>query len=403
MADTSMDCFQMTLLIPDWLSKLSDYAKHISVFVLFLTFCQDMWLFQLCPSQIGQSSNQDTSEKPQSQTVSVASLIFSPLFFFSLSTCVLELPPPLLSLTPDTRQMFSGECFTLQCLTSQTNSSGWKVVHFSPDLKAGTSNLTVHYSPPGGSMSPYKSEAFVFTATSGTSGVYWCEGTRGRSNAVNITVSYGDIILKTQASPVFTADDVTLCCQYQSGKHKQTSFFKNGALIDSNSLSGSDRVIKMTLKNVTREDEGFYRCASQDRQLQSPESWLSVRPDRGKLHIRGDSSIHWFLEMDHCFMSGSPSDSHSFDCLARLSLQVPEVLHLELLASFRTGSSSRGASCHQVGCDGGAVGPVLDGDVQPVGKGFLLWHLKGNSLLKPGESINYWVKPMRKLSQCCNL
>ncbi|XP_053278857.1 uncharacterized protein LOC128440227 [Pleuronectes platessa] len=179
----------------------------------------------------------------------------------------------------------------------------------------------------------------------------------------NIHCLYGDIILKTQASPVFTDDDVTLCYQHQSGKHKQTSFFKNGALIDSNSSSGSDRVIKMTLKNVTREDEGFYR----------------------KLHIRGDSSLHWFLEMDHCFMWGSTSDRHSFDCLARLSLQVPEVLHLELLACFQTGSSSRGASCHQVGCDGGAVGPVVDGDVQPVGKGFLLWHLKGNTLLKPRD------------------
>ncbi|CAB1414531.1 unnamed protein product [Pleuronectes platessa] len=101
----------------------------------------------------------------------------------------------------------------------------------------------------------------------------------------NIHCLYGDIILKTQASPVFTDDDVTLCYQHQSGKHKQTSFFKNGALIDSNSSSGSDRVIKMTLKNVTREDEGFYRCASHDRQLQSPESWLSVRPDRGQLNI----------------------------------------------------------------------------------------------------------------------
>ncbi|CAB1459096.1 unnamed protein product [Pleuronectes platessa] len=58
-----------------------------------------------------------------------------------------------------------------------------------------------------------------------------------------------------------------------------------------------------------------------------------------------------FLEMDLCFMWGSTSDHHSFDCLARLSLQVPEVLQLELLASFQTGSSSRGASCHQVGCD----------------------------------------------------
>ncbi|CAB1427684.1 unnamed protein product, partial [Pleuronectes platessa] len=84
----------------------------------------------------------------------------------------------------------------------------------------------------------------------------------------------GDIILKTQASPVFTDDDVTLCYQHQSGKHKQTSFFKNRALIDSNSSSGSDRVIKMTLKNVTREDEGFYRCASDSCRVQR------VRPDR---------------------------------------------------------------------------------------------------------------------------
>ncbi|CAB1419614.1 unnamed protein product [Pleuronectes platessa] len=84
----------------------------------------------------------------------------------------------------------------------------------------------------------------------------------------NIHCLYGDIILKTQASPVFTDDDVTLCYQHQSGKHKQTSFFKNGALIDSNSSSGSDRVIKMTLKNVTREDEGFYRCASDSCRVQ---------------------------------------------------------------------------------------------------------------------------------------
>ena len=124
---------------------------------------------------------------PPSQTVSVPSLIFSPLSFFSLSTSVLELPPHWLSVTPDTRQMFSGEHFSLQCPTSQTNSSGWKLLHFSRDLKAGTSNPTVHYSPPGGSVS--KSEAFVFTAASVTGGLYWCEGAEGRSNAVNITVS----------------------------------------------------------------------------------------------------------------------------------------------------------------------------------------------------------------------
>ncbi|XP_069378896.1 high affinity immunoglobulin gamma Fc receptor I-like [Paralichthys olivaceus] len=199
----------------------------------------------------------------------------------TVSLRVSELPPPFLSLTPNTRQVFRGERFTLRCPSSQTNSSGWKLLHFSPDLKAGTTNLTDHYSSPGGRFTADKSEAFVFTAASVNGGLYWCEGPGGRSNAVNITVSYGDIILKTQAFPVFTGDDVTLSCQYQSGKHKQTSFFKNGAVINSNGSSGSDRVIKMTLKNVTQEDEGFYRCASHDRRMQSPESWLSVSPDRG--------------------------------------------------------------------------------------------------------------------------
>ncbi|XP_053300988.1 uncharacterized protein LOC128460011 isoform X2 [Pleuronectes platessa] len=130
---------------------------------------------------------------------------------------------------------------------------------------------------------------FITAVTQEYADRYWCQAecqenrieVELKARPVSLGVSDGDIILKTQASRVFTDDDVTLCCQYQSGKHKQTSFFKNRALIDSNSSSGSDRVIKMTLKNVTREDEGFYRCASHDSQLQSPESWLSVRPDRG--------------------------------------------------------------------------------------------------------------------------
>lgn len=40
----------------------------------------------------------------------------------------------------------------------------------------------------------------------------------------------------------------------------------------------------MTIKNVTQQDEGLYKCASHDRKMESPESWLSVRPDRGQLY-----------------------------------------------------------------------------------------------------------------------
>lgn len=38
----------------------------------------------------------------------------------------------------------------------------------------------------------------------------------------------------------------------------------------------------MTIANVTQEDEGFYKCSSPDREVESPESWLSVRKDWGQ-------------------------------------------------------------------------------------------------------------------------
>lgn len=84
---------------------------------------------------------------------------------------------------------------------------------------------------------------------------------------------------------MFTGDDVVLHCQYPTGNHKGTRFFKNGAEIDAKSSSSSAGVTEVTIKNVTREDEGFYKCAYRDRKMQSPESWLSVRPDRGRMNI----------------------------------------------------------------------------------------------------------------------
>ncbi|AWP11236.1 Hypothetical protein SMAX5B_017595 [Scophthalmus maximus] len=212
-----------------------------------------------------------------------------------MNLCPAELPPPSLSLTPNTGQMLRGEHFTVQCPASESDSSAWKLLHFPPGRTEGATHYTSHFSPPGGRVI---AEAFAFVAASENSGLYWCEGAEGRSNAVNITVSCescvavtfrdkvrknppdGDIILKTPALPVFTGDDVVLHCQYPTGNHKGTRFFKNGAEIDAKSSSSSAGVTEVTIKNVTREDEGFYKCAYRDRKMQSPESWLSVRPDR---------------------------------------------------------------------------------------------------------------------------
>ncbi|KAI3369010.1 hypothetical protein L3Q82_025983, partial [Scortum barcoo] len=121
------------------------------------------------------------------------------------------MPPPPLTLIPSTRQLFGGECFSVQCPVSQTNSSGWGLRHFSPvgEVMNRVPN-TDRYSPLGGAVSVNKSDTCEFTADSGNSGLYWCEGTEGRSNSVNITVSYDAMILKTPALPVFEGDNVVL-------------------------------------------------------------------------------------------------------------------------------------------------------------------------------------------------
>ncbi|XP_041791145.1 Fc receptor-like protein 6 isoform X2 [Chelmon rostratus] len=204
---------------------------------------------------------------------------------------VSELPPPSLTLTPSTRQLFRGERFAVRCPASQTNSSGWMLRLFSPGRRVRKRVLhTDRCSPLGGAVSADRPDSCVFTAVSGNSGLYWCEGAEGRSNAVNITVSYGTIILKTPAFPVFEGDAVVLYCQYWTDNHSNTSFFKNGAEIVTSTSSLSDRVIKMTIENVTRDDEGLYRCASQDRKMESPGSWLSVRPGRGNVTSDGTAA-----------------------------------------------------------------------------------------------------------------
>lgn len=89
--------------------------------------------------------------------------------------------------------------------------------------------------------------------------------------------------MRTPAFPVFEGDTVVLHCLYWKGiLRNSTLFFKNGSEIFAHNSSSSDRLIKMTIENVTQEDEGFYKCMSEDRRMESPESWLSVRPGPGQ-------------------------------------------------------------------------------------------------------------------------
>lgn len=109
--------------------------------------------------------------------------------------------------------------------------------------------------------------------------IMWC---KLKQYFYNICPTDGSIILRTPASPVVEGDTVVLCCRDKTGKLRNMRFLKNGAEILTYNCTYSGQAITMTIENVTRGDEGFYKCASPDRKMESPESWLSVRPDWGQ-------------------------------------------------------------------------------------------------------------------------
>lgn len=85
----------------------------------------------------------------------------------------------------------------------------------------------------------------------------------------------GDMIIMIPAHTVSEGDPVVLYCEYNNGTGSKTIFIKDGVEVQSS--YSSKNIIEMRIDNVTSADEGFYKCASPDKKMESPESWLSVR------------------------------------------------------------------------------------------------------------------------------
>lgn len=93
-----------------------------------------------------------------------------------------------LTLIPNSRQVHTGQRFTLRC--PQPDSSGWMLRHFSPGRRVRKRILHTDWcSPLGGAVGADVSDTCTFTAANENTGLYWCEGAEGRSNAIYITVS----------------------------------------------------------------------------------------------------------------------------------------------------------------------------------------------------------------------
>ncbi|KAM9335184.1 Fc receptor-like protein 5 [Symphorus nematophorus] len=171
-----------------------------------------------------------------------------------------------LTVVPDRSQFFQYESVSLSC-GQQGNSSDWRV-------KRNTS-MMINQECTYSWDKIIESGCFIDDLYPSDSGVYWCESAAGEcSEAVNITVTRGSVILESPVLPVMEGDNVTLRCRNKiPSSSNLTYFFKDGLLIGS-SLTGT-----MTIHSVSKSDAGFYKCNISETG-QSSDSWLSVRAGR---------------------------------------------------------------------------------------------------------------------------
>ncbi|XP_044038862.1 low affinity immunoglobulin gamma Fc region receptor II-c-like [Siniperca chuatsi] len=169
-----------------------------------------------------------------------------------------------LRVTPSSTQFFRYESVKLSC-GEHEKSSEWKV-------KRNTStHINEECSVTWGNRN--ESQCFIDDVYPSDTGVYWCESGAGEcSNAVNITVTDGFVILESPVLPVQEGEAVTLRCtnRMTSSSNLTAEFYKDGLLIRSSSTGN------MTIHNISKSDEGLYKCNISGAR-ESPDSWLAVR------------------------------------------------------------------------------------------------------------------------------
>ncbi|XP_039677331.1 high affinity immunoglobulin gamma Fc receptor IB-like [Perca fluviatilis] len=103
------------------------------------------------------------------------------------------------------------------------------------------------------------------------SGEYWCEDAEGNTRkGVIITINPGSVILELPASPVVEGDKVSLYCRKKDTQSNHIAdFYKDGSKL------GTWYSNNMTIQNVSKSDEGLYKCSISGAG-ESPQSWLTV-------------------------------------------------------------------------------------------------------------------------------
>ncbi|XP_024231029.2 low affinity immunoglobulin gamma Fc region receptor II-a-like [Oncorhynchus tshawytscha] len=188
-------------------------------------------------------------------------LLLTTLVYSSLGHRGGRSPSASLSISPDRSQFLEYMSFSLSCEV-QGSSTGWRLKRYTATVKPSESGVDWGFN---------QSNYVIKTAKTSDSGVYWCESGSGEhSNAVNITVHGGAVILESPALPVTEDDSVTLRCKYQATPAELTAdFYKDGSLI------GTETTGEMTIPAVSKSDEGLYKCNNSEGE--SPASWMTVK------------------------------------------------------------------------------------------------------------------------------
>ncbi|KAI3376427.1 hypothetical protein L3Q82_016432 [Scortum barcoo] len=174
-------------------------------------------------------------------------------------------PPPcftlVLTVSPSSSQLFKGEFVSLSC--EDDSSDGWTLRR-----NTTTETRTQCGADWGTSAGSSCNISYIVPLESG---VYWCESRDGTtSNTINITVTGGSVILQSPVLPVMEGDDVTLHCKTKTPpSNLPAAFYKDGSLIRPESAG------HMTIRHVSKSDEGLYKCHI-SRHGESPPSWISV-------------------------------------------------------------------------------------------------------------------------------
>lgn len=191
--------------------------------------------------------------------------------------------PVRLVVIPDRLQFFKEKSATFYCQGGD-KSSQWTVMRHSI-----LENITSKCEAGWGRPHEHHSCRVSMTLPWDT-GFYWCQSRAGDvvSDTRNFTVSGTLMILhlNSTTTPPSVGTDMTLSCIHRDKPFGGPVYFYK----DNSMIARCPTTSTVTLRNISKAHEGFYRCGPAGRE-RSPFSWISV--DDQHTEVTNDTNNTW--------------------------------------------------------------------------------------------------------------